>query len=498
MPNRTSEQERAAGQGLAFHRGARVALALRDPHGRGRELPGAGLPAFPADACGNGCDSDGGGSCAVGQRVRRSVLQPRAGVVLGAGTKPLVGRHSRGRHRGAHRTARRSPAVRAHGRPAGGLALTAAPATPAGPLNLSGRRGCADLPQRPCAWSTPKLAHVAWLPSGGRLRVTDRESGDRHAEQPPSPANEVTGGQSIHQATEVSTKAATAKKSASSQRFAGAPGGQAGGRTAGAPGAQPDLRDPGHRAGGAHRRRAGDRQGRRRRSARAPLDQASPPAGTPIPAATLAKLQSVPISTLTAAPTSGIVTTPQSANGSSLVAEGKPELLFIGAEFCPHCAAERWPMYIALSKFGTFNPQPGRIHSANDDGDVPTLTFYGTTYSSPYFTFNPVEVYTNKPRGQRLHAPADADPGATHAVAEHQRRHVPVRRLRREEGASLGPVPVHPAGEPAFLRCGSPGGQQLDGHRGDIDASAAQLVTTICGSLSNHEARLVCTAVHGG
>ena len=129
------------------------------------------------------------------------------------------------------------------------------------------------------------------------------------------------------------------------------------------------------------------------------VDVASPPAGTPIPAATLAKLQSVPISTLAAAPTGGIVRTPQPVNTPALKADGKPELLYIGAEYCPHCAAERWPLFVALSKFGTFSPQPGRIHSANLDGDVPTLTFYGTTYSSPYFTFVPVEVYTNKPQG---------------------------------------------------------------------------------------------------
>jgi thiol-disulfide isomerase/thioredoxin len=90
----------------------------------------------------------------------------------------------------------------------------------------------------------------------------------------------------------------------------------------------------------------------------------------------LTKLQSIPVSTLAAAPTGGVITTPQSVNGSSLTSAGKPEILFIGAEFCPHCAAERWPLYIALSKFGTFSPQPGRIHSANEDGDVPTLTFY--------------------------------------------------------------------------------------------------------------------------
>ncbi len=50
------------------------------------------------------------------------------------------------------------------------------------------------------------------------------------------------------------------------------------------------------------------------------VDQASPPAGTPIPAATLAKLQAVPLSTLAAAPSGGVVTTPQSVNDPALMA----------------------------------------------------------------------------------------------------------------------------------------------------------------------------------
>ncbi len=34
--------------------------------------------------------------------------------------------------------------------------------------------------------------------------------------------------------------------------------------------------------------------------------------------------------------------------------DGKPEVLFVGAEFCPFCAAERWPLIVALSRFGRF------------------------------------------------------------------------------------------------------------------------------------------------
>lgn len=51
-------------------------------------------------------------------------------------------------------------------------------------------------------------------------------------------------------------------------------------------------------------------------------------------------------------------------------------------------------MIVALSHFGTFaNLQV--THSALNDGDIPTWSFYGATYSSPYFYFEPVEAETN-------------------------------------------------------------------------------------------------------
>ncbi len=228
------------------------------------------------------------------------------------------------------------------------------------------------------------------------------------------------------------------------------------------------------------------------------VDVPSPPAGTPIPAVTLAKLQSVPVSTLTAAPTGGILTTPQSVNSPALTADGKPELLYIGAEYCPHCAAERWPLYIALSKFGTFTPQPGRIHSANEDGDVPTLTFYGTTYTSPYFTFTPVEVYTNRPAGNGyaiLQAPTqaqltlweDTNGGAFPFVDFGGKQVLPSAQY---SFADLQNLP--------FSAVAAQVGNNSTSIGADIDASAAQLITTICGSLSKHQPAAVCSAVHSG
>jgi|SRR5271165_3045832 len=79
-------------------------------------------------------------------------------------------------------------------------------------------------------------------------------------------------------------------------------------------------------------------------------------------------------------------------SGSLLTSGGKPEMLYVGAEWCPYCAAERWAMAVALSRFGTFSPLKG-IHSSSTDvyPNTATLTFYHSTYTSNYLVFTPVE-----------------------------------------------------------------------------------------------------------
>jgi thiol-disulfide isomerase/thioredoxin len=87
-------------------------------------------------------------------------------------------------------------------------------------------------------------------------------------------------------------------------------------------------------------------------------------------------------------------------NGTPLTQNGKPEVLYVGAEYCPFCAAERWPMVIALSRFGTFSGLR-TIHSSSSDAypNTPTWTFYGSTYTSKYVSFTPVEETTNEREG---------------------------------------------------------------------------------------------------
>ena len=93
--------------------------------------------------------------------------------------------------------------------------------------------------------------------------------------------------------------------------------------------------------------------------------------------------------------------------GPPLAENGKPEVLYLGAEYCPFCATERWAMAEALSRFGTFSGLKF-IHS--DPSDVypstPTLTFYKSTYTSKYVAFNPVEELTVSK--QPLEAPTTA------------------------------------------------------------------------------------------
>ncbi|MDE1869946.1 MAG: DUF929 family protein [Candidatus Micrarchaeota archaeon] len=88
---------------------------------------------------------------------------------------------------------------------------------------------------------------------------------------------------------------------------------------------------------------------------------------------------------------------PKKITAPALTSNGKPQILYIGAEYCPYCAAERWPMIIALSRFGTFSNLHFMTSSSTDYApSTPTFTFYNSSYQSSYIAFTPVETLTNK------------------------------------------------------------------------------------------------------
>jgi Domain of unknown function (DUF929) len=121
----------------------------------------------------------------------------------------------------------------------------------------------------------------------------------------------------------------------------------------------------------------------------APASAAVVKAVTTVPKAVFDK---VGVGTATAAP--------KSASAPALTQNGKPRIVYIGAEYCPYCATERWAMVAALSRFGTFSGLKA-THSSSIDvfPSTPTLSFHGSTYTSPYLVFTPVETNTNVIQG---------------------------------------------------------------------------------------------------
>ena len=80
---------------------------------------------------------------------------------------------------------------------------------------------------------------------------------------------------------------------------------------------------------------------------------------------------------------------------------GKPQFLYVGAEYCPYCAAQRWATVVALSRFGTFSKLYQATSSSSDIyPSSPTFTFYPGHYGGPFYTSNyldfvPVETLGN-------------------------------------------------------------------------------------------------------
>ena len=133
-------------------------------------------------------------------------------------------------------------------------------------------------------------------------------------------------------------------------------------------------------------------------------DSGSPgPTGASL-AGLVAQVTSVPATVLDQVGGGQVTSAPSAITGDPLTSDGKPEMLYIGAEYCPYCAAERWSMIVALSRFGTFAGL-ATIRSAARNGagtaepypNTATWTFANASYTSDYLVFTPVEEFTNVP-----------------------------------------------------------------------------------------------------
>jgi hypothetical protein len=142
----------------------------------------------------------------------------------------------------------------------------------------------------------------------------------------------------------------------------------------------------------------------------------SGPAATSADPHVIAQVTGVPASVLDAVGIGALKNRPDPLTGDLLTADGKPRLLYIGAEYCPFCAAERWPVVVALSRFGEFS-NLGQTHSSSQDvfPSTATLTFHGATYRSNFVSFTGTETQGNELVNGR-YAPLDTLAPADQAI----------------------------------------------------------------------------------
>ena len=78
--------------------------------------------------------------------------------------------------------------------------------------------------------------------------------------------------------------------------------------------------------------------------------------------------------------------------GPLLSTNGKPIIVWVGAEYCMYCAMQRWPLMMALMRFGNFTNLEYMTSSVAEN-DYATFTFASSSHQSNYVVFQPYEVY---------------------------------------------------------------------------------------------------------
>jgi hypothetical protein len=122
------------------------------------------------------------------------------------------------------------------------------------------------------------------------------------------------------------------------------------------------------------------------------------PVDEPVSPELMTTLTTVPVEALNQVGRGAVTNPPTPIHGQPVATSdsGLPLITYIGAEWCPYCAGQRWPMIIALSRFGTLeNISTSSSSSSDVYPSTPTFTFHGSTYTSPYITFEPVETQSS-------------------------------------------------------------------------------------------------------
>jgi hypothetical protein len=194
----------------------------------------------------------------------------------------------------------------------------------------------------------------------------------------------------------------------------------------------------------------------------------------------------------------GTATKLTKVDGAALTENGKPVVVYVGAEFCPFCAGQRWALIAALSRFGTWD-NLGRQSSSSTDvyPSTSTFTFHGASYTSPYVVFSGTEDEDGN--GQPLDTPPARDNQIWMSLGQGSFPFLDVGGTYAISGAQFQPTSLHvDAGDThsaprswdeianALTDPTSPQSQQILG-------AANALTAEIC-TLTNNKPANVCTS----
>ena len=135
----------------------------------------------------------------------------------------------------------------------------------------------------------------------------------------------------------------------------------------------------------------------------------------PVPATVVQQVTHVPLSVYNqvgiTSPTTP-VNPPNIVKGQPpLTLDGKPGVFYLGGEFCPYCAAERWAIITSMSRFGTFTGLKTMQSSSTDVyPSTQTFTMATATFKSPYITFVPQGGVLQRGERHRHRLPAPRPP----------------------------------------------------------------------------------------
>lgn len=168
----------------------------------------------------------------------------------------------------------------------------------------------------------------------------------------------------------------------------------------------------------AHRRaEATDSQGLAGTSSGSVLADPSTPflsIGSTVPRSLYDALSTIPAAAFNHVDANG-ATPPTAVGTAANTSTAKADVLFVGAESCPYCAAERWPIVVALARFGTWH---GLLLTQSASGDVdpntPTFSFRSASFESRYISLQTVEVQGRTPDSSGHYLPLQT-PSVTEA-----------------------------------------------------------------------------------